>query len=467
MLPPRPARSLSAVLRPDDPVARALTASTAAGAAANGVFYSVSALFFTRVAGLPATTVGLGLTVAGAVGVLGALLAGRLSDAVGAHRVLIAATAGQGLALLAYVLVRDPVPFALVACAAVGCRAVQGTALSAVLAVAFPGDDRVVVRARLRVVTNVSIGLGTCAAALALLAGTAQAYSAALVSTGVLTLLACLPLRVLGAHPAGRAGAVAVPAGPGPAGRSPLRDRRYLAVTALNAVVGLHFGLQTVGVPLWVAARTDAPAVTVSLLMVLNTLLVATLQVRASRGTHHVPAAARAVAGAGALLALACGLYAASAAGGALLAVLLLVLAAGVHALAEVRGEAGAWGLAFELADPRRPGAYQGVSQTGYSLSAMAAPLVVTTTAVGLGTPGWVVLGVLFAAAGAATPLVVRAAQPPRAVRTRASASSAGSAASAASTGRSATTVVGDSRGAAPRVSTGGSEQVREGPAPT
>ncbi|MCI2236985.1 MFS transporter [Paenibacillus sp. TRM 82003] len=403
--------SLTAALRPADPIARALTTSTAAASAANGVFYSVSALFFTGVAGLPATTVGLGLTIAGAVGVLAALLAGRLCDAVGAHRVLAVATAGQGLALLAYALVRDPVAFTLVACAAVGCRAVQGTARSAVLAGAFPGPERVAVRARLHVVVNVSIGLGTCVAALALLVGTAAAYSAALVGTGLLTLLACAPLRTL----AGRVAAPPRRGGSGvgaDAGRSPLRDGRYLALTALNAVVGLHFGLQTVGVPLWIAARTDAPAVTVSLLMVLNTVLVASLQVRASRGTHHVPTAARAVALSGALLALACALYAASAAGGALVAVALLVLAALVHALAEVRGEAGAWGLSFELADPRRPGAYQGVSQTGYSLSAAAAPLLVTATAVDHGAAGWAVLAVLFAGAGAAVPLVVRSARP-------------------------------------------------------
>src|SRR5262245_45642701 len=89
-------------LRPDDAVARALTWATMSASLSKGLFFSVSVLFFTRVAGFTATTVGFGLTVAGAVAVGAALGAGYLARAVGARRVLLATTAGQGVALLAY-----------------------------------------------------------------------------------------------------------------------------------------------------------------------------------------------------------------------------------------------------------------------------------------------------------------------------------------------------------------------------
>ena len=393
----------------------------------SGLFYSVSALFFTRSVGLEATTVGLGLTVAGAVGVAGSFAAGRLADRLGASRVLLAATLGQGLALLVYVLAASTPAFVATACAAVGLRAVQGTARSALLARAFTGSDRVVVRARLRVVTNVFIGVGTVAAGAALLVDTATAYRTAMVAAGLLVVASCAPLAGLvrrqGARAAARpphAPSGAPTAGaPTPGtrtstapvrGRSPLRDRRYLSVTALNAVMAMHFGLQTVGVPLWVASHTRAPAVTVAALLVLNTVLVALFQVRAARGTDDVGTAGRAVLRAGVLLALACGLYAAAGSGGAALAVTLLVGAAVAHTAAEMVGEAGSWGLAFELADERSAGAYQGVSQAGYSVGSMLAPLVVTATAIEHGTAGWAVLGAVFLAAGALTWLVVRVA---------------------------------------------------------
>ncbi|GLY33333.1 MFS transporter [Kineosporia sp. NBRC 101731] len=387
-------------LRPDHLTTRALTAATMASATANGVFYTVSALFFTRVAGLPATTVGLGLTIAGAVGVAGSFGAGRACDRFGARRVLLIATAGQALALLLYTGARETLSFTVIACAAVGLRAVQGTARQTLLAVAFPGPDRVAVRARLRVVTNIFIGLGAVLGGAALIVDSTYAYTTALVAVAVLSGLACLPIRALSTPEA-----VTLPrrAGEG----SPLQDRRYLLVTGLNSLMAMQFGLSNVGLPLWVAFHTEAPTVTVSGLLLLNTVLVALLQVRVARGTDDVVTAARAVALAGVLLALACGLYAGAGWVGAAGAVILLVLAATVQAVAEMRGEAGSWGLAFELADPRRPGAYQGVSQTGYALGAMLAPLVITATAIDHGTVGWAVLAGMFVAAGGLTLLVV------------------------------------------------------------
>ncbi|MGY1857095.1 MFS transporter [Modestobacter sp. SYSU DS0290] len=404
-----PLAGMRETLAPHDPVARALTWATMATSLSSGVFYTVSALFFTRVLGMSATTVGAGLTVAGAAGVAGSLGAGFLADRLGARRLLLLATLGQGLALVAYVGARTTALFIAVACCAVGLRYTQSTARQAVLARSFTGADRVVVRARLRVVTNVFIGLGTVLAGVALLVDTGVAYRAAMLVSGLFVLVSCPPLRRLArqGEPVGSDG-LPDPLAAGTRGPSPLRDRRYLAVTGLSAVMAMHFGLQTVGVPLWVASHTDAPAVTVSALLVLNTVVVALFQVRAARGTDDVRVAGRVVARAGLLLALACAFYAVAGAGGAAVAVAVLVLAVLAHSGAEMWAEAGNWGLAFELADPRSAGAYQGVSQTGYSLGAMLAPLVVTATAIEHGVVGWGVLAAVFAAAGGVTWVIAR-----------------------------------------------------------
>lgn len=384
-------------LLPDDPVARALTLSTMSSALSRGVFFSVSVLFFTRVAGLTPTTVGFGLAIAGAVAVAASLGAGYLAGLVGARRVLLFSTVGQGLALLAYLMVSTPATFVGVACAAVGQQAMQRTALTTMIAQSFTGPERVDVRARLRVVMNCFIGAGTALAAVVLAIGTKPAYLLAMASTAAPLFVSALSLRRV--------------APPSPAGpprvkrrrRSPLRDRTYLAATALNAVMTMQFGMLTVGVPLWIAGWTTAPAVTVAALLALNTVIVSLLQVWAARGARDLPAAGRSVAGAGALLAVACALYAAATSGGIAVVVVVLVLAAVAHSLAEVVSEAGSWTLAFELADPDNAGAYQGVSQTGAALGSMLAPLVVTATAIEHGRAGWVVLAVLFLAAGLGT----------------------------------------------------------------
>ncbi|CAI9409967.1 MFS transporter [Nocardioides sp. T2.26MG-1] len=391
------------VLLPTEPVERALTLSTVTAAASTGLFYSVSALYFTRVIGLSAPTVGLGLTIAGAVGVAASFAGGQLADRVGADRLQLVANAVQGAALLAYVWAGTAVTFTLIACVAVGGRSLQGTAKATLQARWFTGPERVAVRARLRVVTNVFIGLGTCLAAAALVVGTAEAYRATMVLVAVLTALATIPLAGLRARAPGLVEALArtLDEGGDPVrGPSPLRDRTYLTSVALNSVIAMQFGMQSVGVPLWIATRTEAPTVVISVLLVVNTVLVALFQVRASRGTHEIGHAGRTVRRGSLLLAAACLLYGSAGSGGAVAAVVVLVAAELLGTAAEIWCEAGGWGLAFELADPRSAGAYQGLSQTGYALANMLAPLVVTATAVDHGMPGWVLLAAVFAAAG-------------------------------------------------------------------
>ncbi len=395
-------------LRRHSPVEQALTWSTAGSSAAKGVLFGVSALYFTTVIGLSPATVGVGLTVAGGAGMAAAFGAGYLSDRFGAYRILLVATLAQAAALAAYCVARSAVTFLLIACVAVAGQGAQRTAQSTLLARQFIGADRVEVRARLRVTTNAFVGLGSATAAGALAIGSAAAYTAAMLACAVLVLASALPLRALrfagpAAHPAPATAA---------AGRSPLRDPRYLAVAALTGLITMQFGLLTVGMPLWVTRHTAAPAATVALLLVLNTVVVILFQVRAARLARDIPAAGRTVLLAGALLVVACGLYAVAGHGGAAVAVGVLVLAVLAHSAGEILSEAGGWELAFELADPLSAGAYQGVSQTGFAVGTALAPAVVTSTAIDHGGPGWLVLAAVFLAAATGTLLVARLPRP-------------------------------------------------------
>lgn len=378
------------------PVEQALIWGTVTSSLAKGLLFGVSALFFTRVIGLSAATVGLGLTIAGGAGLAAAFGSGYLADRLGARRVLLATTLAQGAALGAYTMVRSVFAFVLVACVAVAAEAAQRTARTTLLARQFTGADRVEVRARLRVATNVFIGAGSLAAAGALTAGSAAAYVISMVFASVLVFSAAVPLRRLPEPPRVEAARHEI-------GRSPLRDRRYLAIAALNGLLTIQFGLLTVGMPLWVTGHTRAPAATVALLLVINTAFVALFQVRAARLARDIRTAGRVVLVAALALAVACALYATAGFGPAAVATGLLVLGVLAHSTGEILAEAGGWELAFELADPRNAGAFQGVSQTGFAIGTMLAPAVVTTTAIDHSTPGWAGLAAMFLLAGAGT----------------------------------------------------------------
>ncbi|RII42249.1 MFS transporter [Galactobacter valiniphilus] len=193
--------------------------------------------------------------------------------------------------------------------------------------------------------------------------------------------------------------------------RSPYRDARYLLLTLLNGAFSIQFGLFGVAVPLWVVNHTEAPSAAVSVLLIINTAVVASLSVRLSRGAGDLPGAARAMARAGWLMAAACGLWAW---GGFLplwLALVVLVAAAIAHSLAEVLSSAAGWAMSYELAPPEQMGAYQGVFGTGFALSNMIAPVVVTVTAVNMGPLGWGILAVGFLACALGVVALVKAAR--------------------------------------------------------
>lgn len=82
--------------------------------------------------------------------------------------------------------------------------------------------------------------------------------------------------------------------------------------------------------------------------------------------------------------------------------VALAVLAAG--AVLQVAGEvvlaAGSWHVGFALADPDRPGQWQGLYSSGQPLARAVGPVVLTTLLLGWTGPGWLVLGAAFAVTG-------------------------------------------------------------------
>jgi hypothetical protein len=109
-------------------------------------------------------------------------------------------------------------------------------------------------------------------------------------------------------------------------------------------------------------------------------------------------------------MAAACLVYAAAAGLAPIFAIAVIVIAAVAHAFAEVLSQAGGWGLSFELADPVRAGTYQGVFSMGYSVGAMCAPFLVTSTALTHGLAGWAILAALFLTSGLGTWAIARAA---------------------------------------------------------
>ncbi|WP_328953986.1 MFS transporter [Kitasatospora purpeofusca] len=406
-------------LLPADPLLRRLVLMGLVNSVGDGLFVTVNVLFFTRSIGLTPTSVALGLTVAGVCGVFAGVPMGRLADRVGSKRLLLVVGPLEAAAVLGYAFVHSFAAFVVLACAATALARGAAAVRSALIARALPAEGQVRARALLRSVMNAGLVVGSGGAALALQADSYTGYVTMLVLDavsflGVTVLLAGLPVSATATGAAVAAGAAADdPRGP----RTALRDRRYLLVTALHAVLELQLAVLTVGLPLWIVLGTGAPAAMVAAVNVVNCLLVVVFQVRASRGVTDVVSAARACARGALLLAGGCLVYAAAQYGPAWAAAGALLVGALVHTLGELLTSAGGWTLSLDLADPRAHGEYQGVFMSGQAAAHVIGPLVVTLTAVDHGAVGWVVLAGVFALAGPALTAAVRGAAPGPAVR--------------------------------------------------
>ncbi|MFC8722650.1 MFS transporter [Kitasatospora sp. NPDC057198] len=387
-----------------------------------GMYLAGSALFFTKVVGLTASQVGIGLSIAGVLGLAAQPVIGWLADRWTPRKLLLFLNLYRACGFTAYVFADDFVSFLLIAAfLGVGEQAVFPIyqALAEQLAGA---DGRVAMMARMRVVFNVGFTLGGLLASVAIAVGTRGAFSVIVLGNAASFVAAALLLGRLRLRnrtdPAATAATTdpAAPAGQ-KAKKSPLRlvalrDLRYLAVAAVNGVLVLHIALLGIGVPLWVSEHTSAPKALVGLLLVVNTVLAVLFQVRASAGTENVAGGVRAMHRAAAALVGACALFALAGADlpvAAVVAALLLGLV--LLTAGELYQSAGGWGLSYALAPDRSRAEYLATFNLGTSAQFVLGPTIVTVGVIGGGTAGWGVLAAVFLLAGALVGPLARSAE--------------------------------------------------------
>jgi MFS family permease len=344
--------------------------------------------------GLAAAEVGLVLSVAAVVAMVGQVPLGHLGDIRGPRETMRALTIAAGVVALGLLVVRSL--WALMLVMAVSTLLMSGNAAvrNGYIARIATGGRGVQFKAYLRAVTNVAMSLGAALGGLALLVDQTWAYLAVFAVDGVSAIatgLLCSRLPHLPPAPARTAGEPRL---------AVLRDRPFVVVTLLNGVVAMHFVVMTLAIPLWIAAHTQAPTSMVAVLLVLNTIAVAVFQVRLTRGVDDVMASTRAMVTGCAWIAAGFVVISFSDGTGATVAVVLLLVGAAVHVVGEMISSGGQWGISMGLAPDERQGQYQGFAGLGFSLSNVIAPTLIALLCIECGRPGWWVMGGLVLAAG-------------------------------------------------------------------
>ncbi len=378
---------------PDNPATRTMALATLVNTAGSGMYLVVAVLYFTRIIGLSPTEVGVGLTIAGLFGLLSGVPLGHLGDRIGARELIIWLLIGATFAAAAAALAEDFWSFVLVSSLLAVLDRGSAAVRAGLIASTVSGAERVTTRAYLRSLTNVGITIGAAVAAIALHFDTREAYVAVIVVNAATYAMTAFILRRYPHIPP-------TPIEQRAPGWQVFRDRPYVVVTLLMATMAIQYSILDVGVPLWVTRETEAPRWIVSVVFIINTVVVVLFQVAVSRHVVTVPRAARVISASGFIFLLSCILFAAAHDRSYWWAVGLLMAAALTHVMGELLQAAAQFCLSQELAPDHAQGQYQGMASTGFSLSTMIAPTVITLLPIGLGVPGWYLLGAGFVVLG-------------------------------------------------------------------
>ncbi|SBT41111.1 MFS transporter [Micromonospora narathiwatensis] len=388
------------------PVRRMLTVSFI-DSLGTGMFLTGSALFFTRDIGLTAAQVGLGLSLAAVAGFLCSVPVGRLSDRFGALPLLVALQFWRAAWFFAYPFVADLPWFLVVCCLAGAGEWAAGPVVQSLLGSLVAPAARVRAMAAVMLVRNIGFVLGATSATIVIALGGGNIYR-------VLVLLDAVSFLVSGALLLRLRGRLAVARPPATAPEPEQAERRtrpslrFLTLVFLNGVLYLHAVILSVGLPLWITTRTDAPVELVGAVVVLNTVLAISLQMRLSRGVDGLRPAASRQRRAGFILAACCALV--SLTGPAAPAVAAALILAGTAALTvgEIYQSVGAWGVSYGYAPDASRGYHLSLYSLGSTGAMIVGPALLTSVVMPAGLFGWLGLAAVLAAAGALVPVVVR-----------------------------------------------------------
>ncbi|WP_328503988.1 MFS transporter [Streptomyces sp. NBC_00457] len=358
----------------------------------SGLWASVSVLYFTYVSSLSVAEVGTLVAVAGAIGIAGAPLGGRIADRFPLTRVLITVQLLRAVASLALLATHDYA--LLLAFSAVGSLGDRSSSvLTRLYAARVAGADRVRYQAVHRTVANAGWALGGLAAAAAIAVGTTTAYQWLLIGDA-LSFVASALLTLRCGEPPSPCRTVITSKDPAPPTErvNPWRDRTYLAYVATETLLSLHDAVFKVGLSLWIAHASNVPHGLVPLLLVLNNVMVVALQVPLARFGTTTAAARALLKPLSAAFALGGVTLALAATGATLTATLLLTASAVAFTVAEMLHATVSWELSLALAPDTAQGAYLGVHGLAQSAQRSVGPLAVTA-AIATGPAGWIAFG--------------------------------------------------------------------------
>ena len=333
-------------LIPPTPLSRRLAAQSLMFSTADGTFMTGSAVFFTKIVGLTAPQVGLGLSIGAVVSFLVAYPAGRLVDRFGPKRMW---AMGTLLGALGFALWPWAHGFAAYVALTIAFEIVHNMGFAgyqAYMLDVLPEKERVETQAYLYSALNLGFTVG------ALLGGIALAFDNLEVlrwlpvlslAIGVVNAAAIrrLPRAAHDERVASGEQATVVPTTP-----APWRNPGWMSTSFFTGLLWTNQVLLNVVIPLWLVERTHAPHWILAWLFATNTIMCIFLPQFTAKGVDTISDALRRVRWSTVFFVVSCGITALTHSVPAFWAALLVWLGHLTVTGAELAVGSGSWRLA-------------------------------------------------------------------------------------------------------------------------
>lgn len=367
-----------------------------------GLVWTAQTLYFIKDLHLSTRQVGLGMTLAGLIGLLGGMPIGDLADRRGPREVVRTVLLVQGIVTFCYVLIRGYAAFLIVVSLEVLCFSAYGAANGALIR-RVGGSEAASFRSQNRAIASLGMSLGTLACGVAVEIGTPLAYRSLLTGDAVTFIIAWAILaRVPKYEPLPK------PEGTSGSRWAALADTPFVAYVALAGAISMQYWVITQPLPVWVVEHTHSPRWSVSLFLLINTVLVVLFQARIGKNATSIRAGGSALRRSGIIFLLSCSAIGLAVGLPDWAALLLLIGAVTLHTFGELWFVSGSYALDFALPPEHAQGQYQGLGGIGITLGATVAPVLMIGAVLSLGRAGWIGLGALFLLLGQLAPAVAR-----------------------------------------------------------
>lgn len=398
-------RILAAMISPYRTAGRALRVSsgvrnlallTGINSIGNGLFASISVIYYTKHLGFSVGFVSTVLFVATVLAMGGDFLSGRLSDRGSPKPIFLIGLLMSAAASLGLVLVRDGGTFFLVLCLiSLG----QGMCMSSntTLIRRLSRENPALTRASLRSILTVGTALGAVLAGGVLANDSLLALQIAIIINASTFVASAVLLAAIDVVSTGVKDRVRT--------RLAIPDGRFMLYSASNGIISLYLHAFSFALPLWFMRHHIDLIWLVGVVIAVNSLFAAILQIPASVGISSVQVASRRLVLGSVCLGVSYLFFLGEWEGSPAVLLSAVVLLVAFHTAGEVLYSAGSMELLFRLAPAERQGQYGAFLGISNGVISAFAPVVFGFFISAPGGAGWWIIAIATVGLG----LLIRA----------------------------------------------------------